>query len=111
MWLLATQGFDLPLSLFQSYVLLCVLVVGVMIPAAPGLIGTFQAAIRVGLALFLPGDMVRGAGLAFANVLWLCQTGQQIAFGLIFLSLDRLSFRDVAGELDEAGKASRAPAG
>jgi glycosyltransferase 2 family protein len=101
MWLLATRGFDLPLNVFQSYVLLCVLVVGVMIPAAPGMMGTFQAAIRVGLALFLPGEMVRSAGLAYANVLWLCQTGQQIAFGLLFLSLDHLSFGDVAGHLEE----------
>ena len=101
MWLLATRGFDLPLSLFQGYVLLCVLVVGVMIPAAPGMMGTFQAAIRVGLVLFLPAELVRGAGLAYANVLWLCQTSQQIAFGLLFLSLDHLSFGDVAGQLEK----------
>jgi uncharacterized protein (TIRG00374 family) len=106
MWLLATRGFDLPLTLFQSYVLLCALVVGVMIPAAPGMMGTFQAAIRVGLALFLPGELVRGAGLAYANVLWLCQTGQQIGFGLLFLSLDHLSFRDVAGRLEDASDAT-----
>jgi glycosyltransferase 2 family protein len=65
------------------------------------MMGTFQAAIRVGLALFLPAELVRGAGLAYANVLWLCQTGQQIAFGLLFLSLDHLSFGDVAGRLEE----------
>jgi glycosyltransferase 2 family protein len=101
MWLLATKAFDLPLSLFQGYVLLCALVVAVMIPAAPGMMGTFQAGVRVGLALFLPAELVRGAGLAYANVLWLCQTGQQIAFGLLFLSLDHLSFGDVAGRLEE----------
>lgn len=111
MWLLATRGFDLPLDLFQSYVVLCVLVVGLMIPAAPGMIGTFQAAVRVGLALFLPGELVRGPGLAYANVLWLCQTGQQIAFGLFFLSVDRLSFSEVAGKLDEEREASEARAG
>jgi uncharacterized protein (TIRG00374 family) len=111
MWLLATRGFDLPLTVFQSYVLLCVLVVGVMIPAAPGMMGTFQFAIRVGLALFLPGEMVRSAGLAYANVLWLCQTGQQIVFGLLFLSLDHLSFGDVAGHLEEAGDLSEPQSG
>jgi glycosyltransferase 2 family protein len=109
MWLLATRGFDLPLTVFQSFVLLCVLVVGVMIPGAPGMMGTFQAAIRVGLALFLPGEMVRGAGLAFANVLWLCQTGQQVAFGLTFLSLDHLSFGDVAGRMGDESADARAP--
>ncbi len=111
MWFLATRGFDMPLTLFQGYVLLCVLVVAVMIPAAPGMMGTFQAGIRLGLALFLPGEMVRGAGLAFANVLWLCQTGQQIAFGVLFLSLDHLSFGDVAGRLDERGDVTEAHGG
>jgi glycosyltransferase 2 family protein len=89
-------------------VVLCALVVGLMIPAAPGMMGTFQFAIRVGLGLFLPGELVRGAGLAYANVLWLCQTGQQIAFGLIFLSLGHLSFRDVAGHMGEGDGASEA---
>ncbi len=111
MWLLATRGFDLPLTVFQSYVVLCALVLGVMIPAAPGMMGTFQWAIRVGLTLFLPGDMVRGAGLAYANVLWLCQTGQQIGFGLLFLSLDQLSFGDVAGHMEEGADASGVQAG
>ncbi|HMK71959.1 MAG TPA: lysylphosphatidylglycerol synthase transmembrane domain-containing protein [Myxococcaceae bacterium] len=111
MWLVARKAFDLPLDLFQSYVVLCVLVVGLMIPAAPGMIGTFQAAIRVGLALFLPGELVRGSGLAFANVLWLCQTGQQIAFGLFFLSVDKLSFTEVAGKLEAEEKGRGAQAG
>jgi glycosyltransferase 2 family protein len=110
MWLVASRGFDLPLTLFQGYVLLGVLVVGVMIPAAPGMMGTFQAAVRVGLALFLPAELVRGPGLAFANVLWLCQTGQQILFGLVFLSLDKVSFRDVAGGLDATAAARKAGA-
>ncbi|MGO9831781.1 MAG: lysylphosphatidylglycerol synthase transmembrane domain-containing protein [Myxococcaceae bacterium] len=104
MWMVATRAFDLPLTLFQSFVVLCVLVVGAMIPGAPGMMGAFQAAIRVGLALFLPDELVRGAGLAYANVLWLCQIGQQIGFGLVFLSLDHLSFRDVAGRLEEPRK-------
>jgi glycosyltransferase 2 family protein len=111
MWLLATRGFDLPLTPFQGYVLLCVLVVAVMIPAAPGMMGTFQAGVRVGLALFLPGELVRGAGLAFANVLWLCQTGQQIGFGLLFLSLDQLSFKDVAERLEASPEGSEAQSG
>ncbi len=111
MWMVATRAFDLPLTLFQGYVVLCALVVGAMIPGAPGMMGTFQAAVRVGLALFLPSELVRGPGLAYANVLWLCQTGQQIAFGLLFLSLDHLSFGDVAGHLDEPREASEPQAG
>ena len=58
---------------------------------------------KLGLALFLPAAVVNSKGLAYANVLWLVQTGQQIIYGLVMMSLSHLSFRDVAGKLsDEA---------
>jgi uncharacterized protein (TIRG00374 family) len=104
MALLAQAFQPLNLTLFQSYVLMSVLVVGVMIPAAPGMLGTFQAAIRVGLGLFLPAATVKSSGMAYANVLWLCQTVQQVGFGLILLSLGHLSFRDIATRLDKEGQ-------
>jgi len=99
MWVLM-RAFPFQLSLFQSYVTMCLLVVGVMIPAAPGMVGTFQAAVKLGLSIFLPASVVNGPGLAYANVLWLCQTTQQIGLGLLFLSIDQLSFRDLAGRLE-----------
>jgi uncharacterized protein (TIRG00374 family) len=101
----------LRLSLFQCYVVLSVLVVGLMIPGAPGMIGTFQAALKLGLSLFLPAGLVHSKGVAYANVMWLCQTCQQIGLGLILMSLANISFRDVAGKLskqDEPPAASAA---
>lgn len=89
----------LSLSLFAGYVVMGVLVVGVMIPAAPGMVGTFQAAVKLGLTLFLPAQVVSSTGIAFANVLWLCQTSQQILFGLVLMSTSQLSFRQLAGRL------------
>ncbi|MCP3137502.1 lysylphosphatidylglycerol synthase transmembrane domain-containing protein [Pyxidicoccus xibeiensis] len=94
------------LTLFHAYVILGVLVVGLMIPAAPGMMGTFQAATKVGLGLFLPATVVNASGLAYANVMWLCQTVQQVALGLILLSLGHMSFRDIAGKLDKDGEAT-----
>jgi glycosyltransferase 2 family protein len=91
----------LELSLFQAFVVLAVLVVGLMIPAAPGMMGTFQAAIKVGLALFLPAAVVNGTGLAYANVMWLAQTVQQVVLGLLLMSLGHMSFRDLAGKLSK----------
>lgn len=99
MWVLM-RAFPFQLSLFHSYVAMCLVVVGVMIPAAPGMVGTFQAAVKLGLSIFLPASVVNGPGLAYANVLWLCQTAQQIGLGLLFLSIDQLSFRDLAGRLE-----------
>ncbi len=97
------------LSLFQAYVVMSVLVVGVMIPSAPGMMGTFQAAVKVGLSLFLPASVVNGSGLAYANVLWLCQTVQQVGFGVALMSLGHLSFKDLAGKLDKEQQANSVP--
>jgi hypothetical protein len=60
----------------------------------------------VGLSLFLPAAVVDSSGLAYANVLWLCQTVQQVGFGLILLSIGHLSFRDIATKMDKDGEAS-----
>lgn len=103
------RAFDasLTLTLFQAYVVLCVLVVGLMIPAAPGMVGTFQAFVKVGLGLFLPAQVVHSGGLAYANVLWLCQTLQQVGLGLVLFSWSQLSFDELANRLEAD---ERAPA-
>ncbi|WP_257457319.1 lysylphosphatidylglycerol synthase transmembrane domain-containing protein [Archangium lipolyticum] len=94
------------LTPFQAYVVMSVLVVGVMIPAAPGMVGTFQAAVKVGLSLFLPASVVNSSGLAYANVLWLCQTVQQIGFGVVLMSMAHVSFKDIAGKLNKEQEAT-----
>jgi hypothetical protein len=101
MWVLG-HAFHLGISLFQGYVVLAVLVVGLMIPAAPGMMGTFQAAVKVGLGLFLPAAIVNAQGLAYANVMWLAQTVQQIGLGFLFMTLSNVSFRDVTKNMDRS---------
>jgi hypothetical protein len=108
MWVLA-KAFNLQLSIFHGYVVLAVLVVGLMIPAAPGMVGTFQAAVKVGLRLFLPTAIVAGKGLAYANVMWLCQTVQQIGLGFLFMSLSHVSFSDVTTHMGEGDGNRDAP--
>jgi hypothetical protein len=95
----------LHLTMFQGYFLLCVVIVGMMIPAAPGSAGTAQLALLVGLGVFLPQDLVNSSGVAYANVLWLVQMVQQIAVGVFFLVRSHGSFSDIAGKLsDEQSK-------
>ena len=101
MWLLA-KAFDLDLTLFQGYVVLSVLVVWLMIPAAPGMMGTFQVGTKVGLGLFLPAAVVNDRGLAYANVMWLCQNAQQIGFGVLFMLLGHVSLKDLGPPPAEA---------
>lgn len=99
-------GFGFRLGLVESCALLGVLVVGIMIPAGPGMVGTFQGAIVVGLGLFTPAAAVATRGTAYANVLWATQLVQQTALGTFFLftrhiQLSRLSSApgDVGAEL------------
>jgi uncharacterized protein (TIRG00374 family) len=79
------RAFDLHLGLMQSFTVLGVLVVGVMIPSGPGMVGTFQAATVLGLSLFIPGEVLDTRGTAYANVLWAVQLAFTTALGLFFL--------------------------
>ncbi len=79
------RGFGFDLGLVESCAVLGVLVVGVMIPAGPGMVGTYQGAIVVGLALFAPREAVATRGTAYANVLWLVNLAQVTGLGLFFL--------------------------
>lgn len=93
----------LPLHLdyFHGYFLLCVVIVGMMIPAAPGSAGTAQLALLIGMGVFLPEAVVNSSGVAYANVLWAVQIIQQILFGLFFLVRSHGSFSDIAGKLSD----------
>ena len=79
------RAFDLHLSPVQSFTVLGVLVVGVMIPSGPGMVGTFQAATVLGLSLFVPAEVLDTRGTAFANVLWGVQLAFTTALGMFFL--------------------------
>jgi glycosyltransferase 2 family protein len=80
------EGFHIHLDFLQVYTVLGVLVIGVMIPAGPGMAGTFQYFAQLGLALFIGSSPeVAARSTAYANVLWAAQFGQQVLLGLIFL--------------------------
>ena len=98
----------LHLDLFQGYFLLCVVIVGMMIPAAPGSAGTAQLALLIGMGVFLPQDIVNSSGVAYANVLWAVQIIQQVLVGLFFLVRSHGSFSDIAGKLSDQAKTGEA---
>ena len=77
-------------------VILTIQVVGVMVPAGPGMVGTMQFFTQAGLSLFAAeGFSARGA--AFANTVWLLQFGEQCALGLIFLLAGHVSLKGLLG--------------
>jgi uncharacterized protein (TIRG00374 family) len=102
------RAFDIRVSLMGFYTVLGVLVVGVMIPAGPGMVGTFQAAVMLGLSLFVPKAVVDTRGAAYANVLWAAQLAVTTSLGMFFLFSRHIRLanvfsapREVEEELEE----------
>ncbi len=87
----------LRLDLFQAMVVLTVTVMGTMLPAAPGMTGTFQAAVKFSLSLFFAEEVQNGTGLAFANIYWLCQNLHQIVIGLCVMLVCGVSTSSALG--------------
>lgn len=102
--MLLAPAFGFHLGAREACTVLSMQVIGVMIPAGPGMLGTMQYFSELGLSLFIPAAQMSGAGTAFANVVWAMQFGQQVATGLVFLALGHISFGRVlaAAEGDEA---------
>ena len=77
-------------------VILTIQVVGVMVPAGPGMVGTMQFFTQAGLSLFDPGGFsARGAG--FANTIWLLQFIVQVGLGTVFLVAGHISLKGLLG--------------
>jgi uncharacterized membrane protein YbhN (UPF0104 family) len=102
-WILAL-GFGIHLTLIQAFTCLGIRALGITIPAGPGMVGTFQAFMQLGLSMFLPGlEPARAA--AFSNVLWFCQFAQQVGLGLVFLNSRSLAADRHAVTLGELSRA------
>lgn len=88
-------AFSFPLSLTAAYVLVIIANLGMMIPAAPGFVGSFQFFCVVSLALFGIG---REEALSFSILSHILQILFVVGLGLGFLPMMKLSgfsFREV----------------
>ncbi|HVR01159.1 MAG TPA: lysylphosphatidylglycerol synthase transmembrane domain-containing protein [Polyangia bacterium] len=103
MWLLARQ-MGLPISLGAAYTTMAFTGVVLSLPNAPGLVGQFHAAIKLGLLAYLPASVVNARGMAYAIVLHGIQTVWYVAVGL--LSLPALSAGGSHTSLAEAVRES-----
>jgi len=80
-------GFNLPL--IAAYAVTLIIALGVMIPAAPGFIGTYHSACITGLALY---SIPKAAAMSYAIVLWFLQLIPTVAIGLVLLPSQKISF-------------------
>ena len=93
-------------------VVLTIQVVGVMVPAGPGMVGTMQYFTQLGLSLFVTDAVAFSArGAAYANTIWLIQFGEQVGLGVIFLLVGHVSLKGLFGAqaIEEESPAAAAP--
>ncbi|MCX8045133.1 MAG: flippase-like domain-containing protein [Desulfobacterota bacterium] len=92
-------AFSFDLSLINAYAILVVVALGVMLPAAPGFVGTYHYACVLGLTAF---GISKSAAFSYAVALHFIQLVPVIMLGLIFLPLEHLSLAQVvASEASE----------
>jgi len=96
LWVL-TGAFGIKLTALMAATVLAIQVVGVMVPAGPGMVGTMQFFTAVGLSLFYPAAIKPGPFAdqvaAFANTFWLLQFGTQVGLGLLFMASSHITFK------------------
>jgi uncharacterized protein (TIRG00374 family) len=83
-------GWDLPIH--AAVVVLVATAFGVMIPAAPGFVGTYHVSCQLGLAIY---GIDRASALGYSIVLHATQWVPVTALGLVFFLAANLSFRDI----------------
>jgi uncharacterized membrane protein YbhN (UPF0104 family) len=84
MWVLAQQ-MGLGISLSAAFTTMAFTGVVLTLPNSPGLVGQFHAAIKLGLAAYLPLAVVNAKGIAYAIVLHGIQTLWYVGTGLVSL--------------------------
>jgi len=82
-------GFGFNLSVFNGYAITVIIALGVMLPAAPGFIGTYHMACKIGLVCF---GVSNAAALSYAILLHFFQMVPVIVLGLFMLPFQKISF-------------------
>jgi hypothetical protein len=89
LWLLA-QGCGLdPVGWREAVVIMGCLGIGILVPSGPGYFGTYQLAIYLALAMFVPPELVATRGSAFVFVSYLGQLGLHAMGGAVAFALYR----------------------
>lgn len=84
--LAVAPAFGFTLTPLQAFTVLGLQVLGAMIPAGPGMVGTLQFFTALGLGLFIQGDGAAAQAAAYAHTVWAMQFGAQVLLGMLFLA-------------------------
>lgn len=104
------QAFGLELGVLEAAAAMSILVIGIMVPGAPGHIGTYEYFFQAGLAMFIAVDAQPERVIAYIATLHVLQFLVQIVLGAPFLLMSGVSLRRAiaAGE-DEVARAADEP--
>jgi hypothetical protein len=92
-------AFGFNLSLINAYAILVIVALGVMLPAAPGFVGTYHYACVLGLTAF---NIAKTEAFSYAVALHFVQMMPVIILGLAFLPFQKLSLSNfIKKEEDE----------
>jgi uncharacterized protein (TIRG00374 family) len=97
---LLAPAFGFTLSPLEGLTVLGLQVIGAMVPAGPGMVGTMQFFTALGVALFI-GDRaeLKVAAVAFAHVGWALSFAQQVLTGLFFVVTGRVQVGPILASL------------
>ena len=102
-------SFGIHIPMYGAFFLLVMLCIGVMIPAAPGFVGTIQLVFVAGLALF---DVTRSHALSFSFLFHATQFIPVTALGLVFVFIEGFSLAQLgrSSQALEESKEEKIPA-
>ena len=81
-------GFGFDLSIFNGYAITVIIALGIMLPAAPGFIGTYHMACKIGLVAF---GVSQADALSYAILLHFFQMIPVVVLGLAMLPFQKIS--------------------
>lgn len=99
MWFLG-WGCGLDMTPAQGFAVMGVLAMGILLPAGPGLFGTFQLSVFVALRMYLPENVVMREGAAYVFLMYLCQFVFHTVAGLGALWVEHIKASDALGNGD-----------
>lgn len=85
-------GFGFDLSIFNGYAITVIIALGVMLPAAPGFIGTYHIACKIGLVEF---GIAQADAVSYAILLHFFQLMPIVVLGLFMLPFQKISLSGI----------------
>jgi hypothetical protein len=106
MWMLAwgcgvVHADGSAITLGETFAIMGMLGITILVPGPPGLLGTFHAGIYAGMTMYFPTSVVTGAGSAYVFLLYGLQLIWHVLSAGFFLVGDRQAWKQLSSGDDE----------